>query len=96
MSAYVVGQRVQSRQGGGELVVAMTLGDAALATTDGDMLGGPDWCLHRDRQVGHFEYFGGSNEGIHGMLDLRCRRPIDQWGPPDRVSRRPAGLGFEY
>jgi hypothetical protein len=95
--AYTIGQRVASRHGGGVLIVSKTLSDAALATTDGGTLAGPEFCQHRNRRVGHFEYFGGSNEGAHGLIDLApgCRRGIDQWGPDGRFHRRPADLRFD-
>jgi hypothetical protein len=100
MNNHSVGQRVMGRHGGGVLIVALVdlYSEVALATTDGRKLSDGGWCLHRNHQVGHFEYFGGSNEGAHGLLDLdrECHRAIDQWGPDGRFARRPADLGFEW
>lgn len=98
MDKYSIGDLVQSRHGGGILIVVRTLYDQALATTDGKMLSGNGWCQHRDRQVGHFEYFGGSNEGAHGILDIAqgCHRAIDQSGPEGRFHGRPDGLDFDW
>ena len=98
MARYFVGQRVQASRGD-LLIVAMVLGDEAMATTDGQRIGtAGGWCQHQDRREGYFEYFGGFSAGTAGVLDLdpRCRRVIDQWGPADRVTGRPADLGFEY
>lgn len=96
---YRVGQVVTSTRGHGSLIVAMAdpgmdCPDNAIATTDGAMFssGGIGWCICRDRVVGHFEYFGPANAGVWGIYDAKddCRGIIDIYGPPSRVTSRPA------
>lgn len=98
MDRYSVGEQVPSRHGGGTLIVVRTMYDTALATTDGGMLSVDGWCQHRNQEVGCFEYFGGSNDGAHGLLDIapECHRAIDQSGPDGRFHGRPADLEFDW